>query len=133
MLGQLVGQTGYFVHQVSITLAGTLNVQGEAFVQLLQGQDYKVVSIQSIQTGSWSVIWGTNTINFMTGFCRYSNVFGTGILPHRWVGPGFDYCPVFPRGSLIRFQFRNDTGNSNTIELAVEGIYANWITAPTSS
>lgn len=134
-IGQLVGQQGYFFYPVNITLAATLNVQGEAFVQVLQGSDFKVICISSVQTGNWSVVWGTNTINFSApnpsntfGFCRYSNVFGTGILPHRWIGPGYDFCPIFPRGSLIKFLFRNDTANSNTIELGVEGIYGNWLT-----
>ncbi len=118
---------GYYVYPLQLVLAGVLNTTLQNQIQLLQGVDFKVVSIQTMQTGNWSVIWGTNTTNWMTNWVRYQNAFGTGILPHRYLGPGFDYCPIFPRGSVIVFQARNDTANPNTVDIAVEGIYGNFI------
>lgn len=134
-LGQLAGQKGYFQIPIDITLGATLNIQATApNIQVLQGADFKVVCVQTTQTGNWSVIWGTYTIDFTTGnvnntqgFIRYQNAFGTGILPHRYVGSGYDYCPIFPRGSIIKFVFRNDTALSNTIQVVMEGIYDQWL------
>lgn len=118
---------GYYVYPLQIILPATLNAIVQSQIQLLQGVDFKVVSIQTMQTGNWSVEWGTNTTWWMTNYVRYQNAFGTGILPHRYIGPGFDYCPIFPRGSVIVFSARNDTGNGNTIDIAIEGIYGNFI------
>lgn len=135
MLGNdLIGQKGLF------NLVGTITLTASGFgivtMNVNQGLDYKVICIQSVQTGNWSVIWGTNTIQFMASgqqtattppYCRYTNVFGTGVLPHRYVGPGYDYAPIFPRGSSIVFNLRDDTAQSNTVEIVIEGIYDNWL------
>lgn len=125
-MDQLTAQKGIFTYPLTMVLPGALNSVLQSSIQLLQGIDFKIVSIQSIQTGNWSIIWGTNTINFMPTWVRFQNILGTGILPHRWVGPGYDYCPVFPRGSSILIQARNDTANPNTIDLAIEGIYGDF-------
>lgn len=114
-------QPGYFVYQLTITLAATLNIQDEKSLQIDQGLDFKVCSIQSIQTGNWSVIWGRPTVDFLSNFCRYSNVFGTAILKNQFEDP-----PIFQNGSVIRFKFRNDTSSSNSIELAVEGVHGKY-------
>jgi hypothetical protein len=133
-LGQLAGQKGYFQLPIDVTLPATLNSQLATSVQVLQGADFKVVCVNTTQTGNWSVIWGTFTINFSSGninntdgFVRYQNAFGTAILPHRYVGPQYDYCPIFPRGSVIKFTFRNDTALSNVVQVVLEGIYDQWL------
>jgi hypothetical protein len=134
LANDLVGQKGLFNFVGTITLAG--NAFGNVIMQVNQGLDYKVVCIQTVQTGVWKVIWGTNTINFMASgqqnattppYCTYTNVFGTAILPHRYVGPGYDYAPIFPRGSNMVFNCQDTSGSTNTIEIVVEGIYDNWL------
>lgn len=136
MLGNdIVGQKGLF------NLVGTLTLGASGFgvitMNVNQGLDYKVICIQTTQTSVlWSVIWGTNTIQFMASgqqnattppYCKVSNVFGTAVLPHRYVGPGYDYAPIFPRGSSIVFNLRDDSVSTNTVEIVVEGIYDNWL------
>ncbi len=127
-MDQLTGQQGIFTYPLVMVLPPALNGITQSSIQILQGVDFKVVSIQSIQTGNWSIIWGTSTVNFMPTWVRFQNVLGTGILPHRWIGANFDYCPIFPKGSSILIQARNDTAVANTVELAVEGVYGQFIT-----
>src|SRR5262245_39724850 len=116
--------TGFCFFTINITLPATQYATLEAFIQVRQDIDLKIIGINSVQTGNWSILWGSNTIDFSQGnsanpqgFVGYANVFGIGVLPRRWMDVDqigdldFDYCPIFPRSSVIDFLFRNDTAS----------------------
>jgi hypothetical protein len=119
---------GWFVYGLQVVLGATLNVQGTGTVRIYQNADFELWSVQSTSTGNFSIVFGTSTVLFMGGssdssntdavpFIRNTNILGTGQLPH--ILPG---KIIFPRGSLIRVQLRNDTALSNTVDLAFEGL-----------
>jgi len=134
MLGQArVNLAGWFVYQVGVnppsntaapTLAGTIGATSIGAVQVYQNADFKLIQIQFFDTGNndgqFSVKWGTSNLFFMPTRVLAPNIFGQGNLVHTLPEP-----VIFPRGSIIAFEFTNETADARTLYIACEGINVN--------
>ena len=140
MLSQArVGLAGWFVYPLlstasasaaaaPLTLAATIGAQTEGTIPIYQNSDFELHQIQFFDTqtsnpGQFSIKFGwggTQTVWFMLDFILTPNVCGQGNLPHKLIIP-----ILFPRGSFIQVQLRNETANARTLYFAFEGVNVN--------
>lgn len=126
MLGQArVNLAGWFVYPLTMSLDASVNAVDVDQVQVYQNADFEVHQVQFLDTqttnaGQFSVKWGTSNLFFMPDFVLVPTVFGQGNLVHKLVEP-----VIFPRGSIISVNLRNETANARTIYLTFEGINVN--------
>lgn len=126
MLGQArVNLAGWFCYPLTMTLAASIGATDEDAVQVYQNSDFEVHQVQFLDTqstnaGQFSVKWGTSNLFFMPDWVLVPTIFGQGNLVHKLPEP-----VIFPRGSIIAVQLRNETANARTIYLTFEGINKN--------
>jgi hypothetical protein len=135
MLGQArVNLAGWFCYPVGVnpptdnsalTLGASIGATAVGSVQVYQNADFRVHQIQFFDTqtsnaGQFSVKWGTSNLFFMPSRVLVPTIFGQGNLPHPLPEP-----VTFPRGSIISFELTNETANSRTVYITVEGINVN--------
>lgn len=136
----MIASPGFCFIPVNITLPATNGAILEAFVSAPQNLDLKIVGVNCVCTGNWSMLWGNNTSNFsigsnnnVAGFIGYQNFASIGVLAKRFRELDFngnvvwDYCPLIPKNGILNLQFRNDAASVNSIELGIEGEYGNFI------
>jgi hypothetical protein len=125
MLGQArVNLAGWFVYPLTMTLTASTSAVDVDQVQVYQNADFEVYQVQFFDTGNnngqFSVKWGTSNLFFMPSLVLAPNIFGQGNLVHR-----LPQTVVFPRGSVIAVELKNETADARTIYLAFEGINVN--------
>ena len=113
-----------------LTLAGTIGAQTEGTIPLYQNADFELHQVQFFDTGTnngrFSIRFGwggTQTVWFMNDFILAPNICGQGNLVHTLLKP-----ILFPRGSFIQVQLRNETANARTLYFAFEGLNLNVTT-----
>ena len=126
MLGQArVNLAGWFCYPLTMALDAAVNAVDVDQVQVYQNADFEVHQVQFLDTqatnaGQFSCKWGTSNLFFMPDFVLVPTIFGQGNLVHKLVEP-----IIFPRGSIISVNLRNETANARTIYLTFEGINVN--------
>lgn len=114
----LLGDCYVYPYPLQVVLAATLNIEATSQVQLQQGLDFELCSVQYISTGNFSIQLGTGSVKFMPNWVRAANFLGTGVFPHV-----FKFPYRFMKGAVISVMLRNDTASTNTVDLLFEGYH----------
>ena len=137
MIGQArVGLSGWYVYPLlstavpgtpaaALTLAGSVGAYTEGTIPLYQNADFELHQVQFYDTqttnpGQFSIKFGTPDVFFMPNWILVPTICGQGNLPHL-----LPQKILFPRGSFINVQLRNETANARTVYFAFEGINVN--------
>jgi hypothetical protein len=101
---------------LNILLPATSNYLGQNSLRM--ERDFLLASIQAQTDGNFSVILGTQNIDFFNNFIPFRIIFGNAVLPHKIPGE-----VIISKGDFLVVKTRNETSGALKISLLFQGQY----------